>query len=296
MLKFKWSPGRHLLLILTLLLANASYAQQDKGFIWEVQGGTNTLYLLGSLHFANTDFYPVRQEIQQAFQRSDNLVVEIDVDRLAPEQVQRLITSKGTYPYGESIKNHIRETTYQGILQYLQSRNLPTAAFDNYKPAMLMMALTSLELERMGLSSDFGLDLYFTRQARGKKRIHELETLEDQLDMLLNIKDGDQLLMQTLNEFKDYQSLTDSLLQAWETGDPALLKRLIIDQPLKDFPESAAVFDKLITRRNYQMTSKIIGYLKTGGSYFVVAGAGHMIGEEGIIAQLEQAGYRVKQL
>jgi hypothetical protein len=86
------------------------------------------------------------------------------------------------------------------------------------------------------------------------------------------------------------------LIQAWETGDPALLKRLIIDQPLKDFPESAAVFDKLITQRNYQMTSKIIGYLKTGESYFVVAGAGHMIGKEGIIAQLERAGYRINQL
>ena len=44
------------------------------------------------------------------------------------------------------------------------------------------------------------------------------------------------------------------------------------------------------------MTSKIEGYLNAGGSYFVIVGAGHLIGERGMVELLKSKGYIVEQL
>jgi hypothetical protein len=48
--------------------------------------------------------------------------------------------------------------------------------------------------------------------------------------------------------------------------------------------------------RNIAMTGKIEDLLKTGKSYFVVVGAGHLVSEEGIVQQLAERGYSVEQL
>ena len=39
------------------------------------------------------------------------------------------------------------------------------------------------------------------------------------------------------------------------------------------------------------MASKIEGYLKTKETYFVVVGAGHLVGDKGIIKMLKERGY-----
>jgi uncharacterized protein YbaP (TraB family) len=41
---------------------------------------------------------------------------------------------------------------------------------------------------------------------------------------------------------------------------------------------------------------KIEGYLRSGKTYFVVAGAAHMGGDNGVLALLRQRGYRIEQL
>ncbi|MGA2330770.1 MAG: TraB/GumN family protein, partial [Syntrophales bacterium] len=56
------------------------------------------------------------------------------------------------------------------------------------------------------------------------------------------------------------------------------------------------IYDKLIYKRNRNMAQKIEGYLKTNGTYFVVVGAVHLLGDKGIIQLLKDKGYSVEQL
>ncbi len=65
--------------------------------------------------------------------------------------------------------------------------------------------------------------------------------------------------------------------------------------PVEEDPSLKDMYDELITNRNYAMTEKIEGFLKTDKNYFVVVGAGHVIGEEGIVALLRKKAYRVSQ-
>jgi len=55
------------------------------------------------------------------------------------------------------------------------------------------------------------------------------------------------------------------------------------------------VYEKLLYERNNTMATRIEGFLKAGGRYFVVVGAGHLVGKKGIIELLKKKGYPVEQ-
>lgn len=284
-----------LLSLLMLILQNAS-AEQDRGFIWEASAGNNRVYLMGSIHFADSSFYPLRNEIETAFAQSDTLVVEVDIATLDPVQMQAMVMQKGTYTDGSSIKDHISDNTYRLLEQYLQKRNLPVELFNRYKPGMLVMTLSSMELMQMGLSPAQGIDMHFLSHARGVKPIVELETLDQQLDLMMDVAENDQMLHQTLEEFDSYPELMAAMLDIWKRGDTEGLNELLIQKPLREYPQSKPVFEKMFIQRNLQMTEKITAYLNSGKSHFVVVGAGHLVGEGGIIDLLQRAGFDVRQL
>ena len=75
-------------LLYTLLLASAAAAQPvgphhakavaaaKPVFLWELRSPTATVYLLGSVHVASGDMYPLDARIERAFQKSETLVLE----------------------------------------------------------------------------------------------------------------------------------------------------------------------------------------------------------------------------
>jgi hypothetical protein len=56
------------------------------------------------------------------------------------------------------------------------------------------------------------------------------------------------------------------------------------------------IYKKLILERNKSMASKIEEFLRTKETYFVIVGAGHLVGNQGIIEILKGKGYHVEQL
>jgi uncharacterized protein len=70
----------------------------------------------------------------------------------------------------------------------------------------------------------------------------------------------------------------------------------ILMESIREEPKLAPIMRKLIDDRNVKMVSKIEGFLKTGQTCFIVAGAGHLVGNKGIVNMLKEKGYSVQQL
>jgi uncharacterized protein YbaP (TraB family) len=64
---------------------------------------------------------------------------------------------------------------------------------------------------------------------------------------------------------------------------------------MKAIPE---YYQAILKDRNVAMLEKIEGYLedKSKETYFVVVGAAHMVGEDGIVTRLKEKGYTVTRL
>ena len=78
-----------LCLALGLLARPGLTAAQERVFLWTASSTSATAHILGSIHLAREDLYPLDPRIEQAFLGSDVLVVELDATRLDQDQADR---------------------------------------------------------------------------------------------------------------------------------------------------------------------------------------------------------------
>jgi hypothetical protein len=52
----------------------------------------------------------------------------------------------------------------------------------------------------------------------------------------------------------------------------------------------------IIDDRNTAMALKVEGFLKMKETYFVIVGAGHLVGEKGMVEILKKKGYPIEQM
>jgi len=265
---------------------------EDRGLLFRA----GNVYLLGSVHMGKADFYPLRAPILAAFQAADALVVEVDVDAVPPRHLQAWIGEHGVYAHGDSLRNHLQPATWDRLAAYLRQHRVDVDVFAAQKPGLAVAALGQLQLQSIGYSSALGIDGYFLQQAhRQHKPIQELESIEQQMTLLSEFPNADLLIRQTLDEADQLPELMDSLIQAWKDGDGARLEQLLQDD-LRNDPDYRVLYDQLYTQRNRAMTARIQQLLQSGRPYFVVVGAAHLLGEDGIVARLQRAGVEVAQL
>ena len=70
----------------------------------------------------------------------------------------------------------------------------------------------------------------------------------------------------------------------------------VITRSVREYPELRPLMTKLLDDRNTPMTTKIERFLQTPKSYFVAVGAGHLVGDQGILSRLRRKNFRVEQL
>lgn len=296
---------RILLLILLLILTAMSgafasidpaYSFDQKSFLWKVQSTGSTVYLLGSIHFLKEDAYPLNQAIENAFELSDKLAVEANISELGNLNLNTL-AEKALYKGDDHIQKHVAPETYRLIGKESKALGLPIELLRMQKPWFLALSFQAMELVRLGYSPEHGVDYHFLTKAKGKKRILELESLDEQLGLLSGFSDGEQeqFLLYTLKTLSSMESQVDGMVRAWRSGDVQGMESILSDAAVQD-GSIAPLFRKLFDERNAKMTSKIERYINSGGTYFVIVGAGHLVGTRGIVEMLKSKGYVVEQL
>lgn len=290
---------KHLLFIVSLLLATLASVQasNDKALFWRVQSEKATVYLLGSIHFADESFYPLRRDIERAFHASDHLVVEINIDEEKAKRYRELIQQKGSYKGDVSIRDNISQETFRQLQLRLQHLGIPLDMVHKQKPGILVLTLTAVQVMQLGFLPEMGTDAYFLHKAsRMGKQIIELETVDEQIDIFLNITDGDLLLREALFSLQEAELQMMDMVFCWKRGDEACIESILFEDALTSYPSFVSIYDILFFRRNEDMANDINTFLQSEGTYFAVIGAGHLVGEKGIPNLLKKAGYEVNRL
>ena len=169
-------------------------------------------------------------------------------------------------------------------------------ALPNAKPAMLMNQLVVARLMALGYQPEHGVEQHFLSR-RTHQQVLELESLEAQLELLFDQPMGIQiqLLADSLDMELEVEPLLADLLAAWFSGDDAAFLRLFSAQTGDS--ELAQAFSRmLLDERNPGMAEGIRGYLQRPGTYFVLVGAAHLVGENGVVSLLENAGLRGRRI
>jgi uncharacterized protein len=285
-LKFRLSSLASIIVLTLSLLPRSTVASSC---VWKVTGpGGGTMYLGGSVHSLRKSDYPLPAAYNRALDASARLVFEDD-PKAGSKEAKELLRA-GTYPKGDALKKHVDPRTYAYIRRFFALVNVPESEFARYRPWLLNVLLSSPSDENWQL----GVERYLERRAAAKsKPVTGLESPKEHNAFFVDLNDRESealLLILFINAARDGPGA--GMINAWRRGDAETLNRMLREE-FQDFPSLAG---RLIDMRNQNWLSKIDGYLRSGKTYFVVVGAGHMGGPNGLLALLKARGCQFEQL
>jgi len=283
---------RYLFVALLAGLSAASRADAAHACVWKVsapKGGT--LYLGGSIHALRSTDYPLPGAYNRAFDASERLVLEDDPN-VSSGRLRRF-GKTAEFPKNDSLKAHLDPRTYDYLKRVFARAGAKEEDFSRLRPWALIMALWSPAAS--GLSAELGIEGYLERRARANaKPVTGLESFDEHVQILSGLTDrqAEAVILLTFIPQTGTENSTDRSLDAWRRGDADTLERKEHDA-FADFP---AFRERIIDARNRNWIPKIERYLRSGHTYFVIAGAAHMGGPNGVVALLRARGYQVEQL
>ena len=265
--------------------------------LWKIQSKQNTVFLFGSIHIADQSIYPLRTTIENAYDNSDILVVEVDETQADQVKLNQILMTQGFYPGAETIADHINQDTMQMLQKFLGKTGIPYPTVARMRPGLIAITLTVARIVQLGYSPELGIDRHFITKARKEKKpIEQLETAEWQMELMLSFSDDDLMLKHTVISLDEMGDIFMEIMNAWKSGDNERIEAVMLTDQLKEHPEFEELFKRLFDARNVAMTSKILNMLEQSKNYFVVVGAGHLVGEQGIVSLLKKQGFTVQSI
>ncbi|MCP4001778.1 MAG: TraB/GumN family protein [Gammaproteobacteria bacterium] len=263
--------------------------------IWELMNTSNRVLLMGSVHFLRASDYPLPEGVNAAYDLADTLVMEINMDALDPALAQTTMMSMGVSQSGQSLRDALGEANYKEASRRAEDLGVPFTMFDQYEPWFAALTITQLRMMQLGFDPAWGIETQFTQQAAGDaKNIEGLETLEEQLGFMDNLDDKtqQQFLLQSLEDAATLQDQVETIVAAWRTGDVNTLEELM----LEGFASAPALEDALLIQRNRNWIRSIKNLQNKSDNYLVIVGAMHLVGENSVVAMLEDKGISIRQL
>lgn len=280
------------LLSLLLWLLLPLNAMADPAF-YRISKGSEQHWLLGSIHAGKPSLYPLPDPVERAWQQSHALVMEVDMTHISQAQWQEMGAITRLVD-GKTLKDHLPMDLYRRTLIAAGQNGLTESMLAPLRPWFAAITLTQAALERTGYRGEFGVDQHFARRANdGGKPIVGLETLLEQLGYLASVGDNQTLMLEsTLDELPELKTGFDGVMKAWQEGDQATLINLLKEEMAP--PKLQAWLEQtLLAERNRNWVKK---WPDLPNESFIVVGALHLYGEQGLLALLEQQGWHITPL
>jgi uncharacterized protein YbaP (TraB family) len=286
-----------LILALVLLLALSaarSLGAQERTLLWKVSEGDKSIFLLGSIHYLRKENYPLNQAILDAFDASERLVLEIDLQNTPAGAAQRLTLDKAIYRDGSNLAQNVSQETYQLASKRAAELGIDMQVVQPMKPWFVALTMLAVKLQRMGLDPKLGVDHHLAERAkRDGKPTSGLETLEFQLGIFdqLSKREQELMLRETAGELERIDKNVKDIVESWLKGDGERLAALLL-AGMRQYPE---LQQKLVIERNRRWLEEIAKLVEQGSNAMVVVGAAHLVGQEGVIDMLKARGFSVEQ-
>jgi len=261
--------------------------------LWVVKDADTTIYLFGTVHALKPGLSWFDEAVEQAFDRSDSLVLELV---LPPEQeLQALVMELGTAQDMPPLSRQIPADEAAKLRAALESAGQSGDSLDGLEPWLAAVMLANLPAQNAGYDAKDGAEAVLTAAARAAgKPVTGLETAREQFGYFdrLSMPAQRALLIETLDGMPDSARTLDQIVARWRVGDADGIAKLL-NEDLAKAPELA---NALLLTRNRHWADWIAGRMKQPGTVFIAVGAGHLAGGQSVLAELAKRGFKVTRV
>jgi uncharacterized protein YbaP (TraB family) len=279
------------LIIFSLIFSLTSSAETS---IWQVSNGKNTVYLGGTFHMLKPSDYPLPKEFLEIYEKVEWLVFETDISQLETDKFQQKFIKAMTLPNGQILADQLSPKAYAGLIRYAAKNDIDTGPLQHFRPQMIALIISLKELKKFGLTAE-GVDNFIGNKALAdKKTITELESTDEQINYIATMGVGNEsaLILQTLDDINHFSNDLTIMKDAWRSGNNKALFETGIKPMMESYP---TVYQSLLVDRNTNWLPKIERLIEQPKEKFILVGALHLIGEDGLLQQLKNRGYQVQR-
>ncbi|MBN8784099.1 MAG: TraB/GumN family protein [Terrimonas ferruginea] len=275
-----------LLLAVTIGLTSICFGQKNKkSLLWEISGNglKEPSYLLGTFHLLCEKDFELKPKVVSTLSKVKKLVTEIDYTD--PKEMQAMAAA----PKAEkTLTSQLSPDEATHLNEVLKSYGTTLAEMDTFNTQSLYSLLAQKAITCPATEIKmYEVELLRLALATGKKT-GGLEKIAYQMDALAksyNLKEA----IRQLSAGDLYEKLTQKMIRAFKNEDLPELDKLLKDKRLMN--DSQEYW--MLTDRNQNWASDMPAMMQTESILFAV-GAGHLMGEKGLIELLRAKGYTVK--
>lgn len=285
---------RILSLVLLMLVSSLTAAQSS---VWKVSKGGEYFYLGGTIHLLNKNDHPLPKEFMVAYNDSQKLIFEIDLNKSKTLEAQQKFMAVMVNPTGKTLSDTLTPKTYINLASYLNSKGIPPEHFASFYPWAVGLTISVMKYQQLGMQPEYGVDEYFYNLAKSdKKATGALETLEQQIQYMQSMGEiePNMFINYTLRDLKELPKMANAMTKSWRAGDMKFFtENNMLVQSQKDFPD---LYNTLLTQRNNNWMPQLFSLIKDKQTEFVLVGTMHLTDKNGLLNQLKKAGFKVEQL
>lgn len=291
---------KQLFLIAVVLIGNTALAQKPVSLkssksgntlLWEISGNSLTApsYLFGTFHLICKEDIPFGAQLKTAVAAAKEMYMELDMDDPATMLGGLMMMSmKGE----TTLQTLYTEAEYKKVEAFFKdSLHTSIGMFKKMKPFFLSAMLYPKMLPCKTIS---GVEEQLMQLAKqNKKQIQGLETMAFQASVFDSIpyKDQAKELLKSIDSLDTYKKYFSKMVQVYKNQE---LKKIAVLFNDNEFGMQDNQ-DILLDKRNANWVAKLKEVMQNE-SVFIAVGAGHLVGEKGLIALLRKAGYTVRAL
>jgi uncharacterized protein YbaP (TraB family) len=263
------------------------------GLLWRVwRRGVAPSHIYGTIHATDSRLAELPASVRKAFDGAKSLMLEFMPDAYSKER----FLEAALFLDQQTLEQKIGTEDFQRVVEQLQPTGLSRAFVNKLKPWSVLLNLRN----RAGEDGST-LDAQLLGVARARRvPLSQIEDVEEQIFTFdeLPMESQVALLKHSLVHRDELLALAEGTLEAYLARDLAAIWRLR-EEFLARYPEIAlhqeVMMKRVLYDRSVVMAFRIQRALRRGAA-FVALGALHLHGDKGVLALIEEDGYRSKRV
>jgi uncharacterized protein YbaP (TraB family) len=276
------------------LPAWAAAKRFDRGLLWRVtKDGTRPSHVYGTIHVSDARLAQLPPPVRRALDGARRVVLEFVPDGYTRERFMEA----AMFLDRQTLEGTIGKQDFERAVEVLAPIGLPREVVNKLKPWGVLLNLRDARRAEEGTP----LDAQLIEIARERRLpLDQIEGVEEQIFTFDEFPMDSQvaLLRHSLEHRAELAELAERTLDAYLARDLSALWQLR-EAFIARYPEVAAhqavMTKRVIHDRNVVMAFRMQRQLRRGDA-FVALGALHLYGERGVLALLEQDGYRATRV
>ncbi len=268
---------------------------EENSLLWEISGKElkQTSYLFGTIHLISKADYALSDLTKSSLEKAKWVTFEINMEEMSDFSNLMPLMMKAFMADGKTLRSLLNEEDYSVVKAHFEKVGLPMFLIERIKP-MFLSAMGNEDVASMqnnGEMVSYEMELMKIAKEQ-KKQVAGLETTEYQMSMFDSIPYEVQakMLVESIKAGEGDNEAFQQMVELYKKQDITGLSNMIqADQEMNNYE------DVLLVRRNKNWIPVMAKMMAENPTFFAV-GAGHLAGEQGVIALLRAAGYSVKPL